>query len=118
LKQRAVAFCDCYRHLRAVNEIDQEYRGVQLKILDDTIFNGMGQSKIHSHSHSPMPFAGKYPFRTASSSDMYSPRLVLPNYRKPGFQYFKLLVFTQTSSEFTGDAKGLVAANCRTDVFG
>jgi hypothetical protein len=49
-----------------------------LKVLDGTIFNYMGQSEIHGHSHSPVPFAGRYPFWTASFSDMYSPRLVLP----------------------------------------
>jgi hypothetical protein len=44
--------------LRAVNEIDEEYRGIQLEILDDTVFNGMGQFKIHNHNHSLVTFAG------------------------------------------------------------
>jgi hypothetical protein len=39
----AIAFSDRYRHRRAVYEPDQEFRGIQLKILDDTIFNSMGQ---------------------------------------------------------------------------
>jgi hypothetical protein len=34
----AVAFRDRYRHLRAINKTDQEYRGIQLRILDDAIF--------------------------------------------------------------------------------
>jgi hypothetical protein len=73
LKWGAVAFRDRYRHCRAVNETHQEFRAIHLEILDDTIFNSMGQSKIHGHSHSPLPFAGRYPFWTASSSDRYPP---------------------------------------------
>ena len=79
LKWWAVAFSDRYRHLRAVNEIDQEDRGIQLKILDDAIFNRMGQLIVHRHCHSPLPFAGKYPFWTASSSDRHSLSLAYHN---------------------------------------
>ena len=41
-------------------------------------FNDIGQLMIHGNIHSPVPFAGRYPFWIASSSDMYSPGFVLP----------------------------------------
>jgi hypothetical protein len=43
-----------------------------LEGLNDTISNDVGQSEIHGYIDSPVPFAGRYPFRTASFSDMYS----------------------------------------------
>jgi hypothetical protein len=61
VKWWAIAFGDCYRHRRAVNETDQEFRSIQLKILDDAILNNIGQLVIHRHGHSPVPFAGRYP---------------------------------------------------------
>jgi len=54
-----------------VNETDQEFRAIYLKALDDAIPNNMGQLMIRGHSHSPVPFAGRHPFWTASFSDMY-----------------------------------------------
>jgi hypothetical protein len=78
LKWRAIAFRDCYRHRRAVSETDQEFRSSQLETLNDTIFNSMGQSKIHGHNQSPIPFAGRYSFWIASFSAINSPRTVLP----------------------------------------
>jgi hypothetical protein len=42
MKWQAIAFRDRYRHRRAVNETDQEFRAFHLKVLDGTIFNGMG----------------------------------------------------------------------------
>jgi hypothetical protein len=86
--------------------------------LDHTIFNCMGQFKIHCHSHSPVPFAGRYPFWIASFSDRYSPCLVFPEYRDPGFQYFPLFVLTQTSSVFAAESEGLGEATREMGGFG
>ena len=37
VKWWAIGFHDFYSHRRAVNESDKEIRGIQLKILDDTV---------------------------------------------------------------------------------
>jgi hypothetical protein len=49
-----------------------------MKALDDAIPNNMSQLMIHCNNHSPVSFAGRYPFWTASFSVMNSPCFVAP----------------------------------------
>jgi hypothetical protein len=42
VKWRAIALRDRYGHRRAVYETDQGFRGIQFKVLNDTVFNSMG----------------------------------------------------------------------------
>jgi hypothetical protein len=57
------------------------------------------------------PFAARYPFRIASASLMYSPRLVFPYHCWPGRKHFPELVFTQTlASVATASSRESVGA--------
>src|ERR1700730_10347283 len=47
---------------RQPSPTDANTSSIELKILDDPIFHNFGQFMIHSHNHSPVPFAGRYPF--------------------------------------------------------
>jgi hypothetical protein len=88
-----------------INEPNRELRAIQLGVLNGTIFNSVGQSKILGHSHSPVPFGGGYLsglplFRTGIPPVSFF--TIVSRSRFP----ILLLVLTQTSSEFMGDAEG------------
>jgi hypothetical protein len=110
VKWKAIAFHDRDRHRRTVNDTDQEIRGIQLTGLDETVFNSMGQIKIHGHSHSPVPFAGRYPFWIATFSDIKAPSLLLPYYRELDYHPIFTIRTATTNTVFGPDYAAADAA--------